>query len=191
MPSLRPSACRVGALAPRVQLSLKAACSPPLLARAPATAAHLRLAGAYRCCSSDSGGKAETAPKVAALVEQISQLSLLEAAELTEALKERLGITAAVMMPQGGGGGGGGAAPAEEKAAAQEKTHFTVKLESFDAGTKIKLIKEVRSYTGLGLKEAKELVEKAPADVAVDVAKADAEALKAKLEEMGGTIALV
>jgi large subunit ribosomal protein L7/L12 len=130
-------------------------------------------------------------PKVADLVDQIASLSLLEAAELTDALKARLGITTtAVAMPMGGGGAAAPAAAAEEAAPVAEKTHFTVKLDKFDAGSKIKLIKEVRAVTGLGLKEAKELVEGAPADIKADVLKADAEALKEKLEGVGGTITL-
>jgi large subunit ribosomal protein L7/L12 len=144
--------------------------------------------------SSSSGDDAKaTSPKVAKLVEEISTLTLLEAAELTEALKEKLGITSAMMAPAGGGGGGGGgaaAAPAEAAPAAEEKTHFTIKLEAFDAGSKIKLIKEVRAYTGLGLKEAKELVESAPAEVKASVPKEEAEDVKAKFEGVGGTVKL-
>ena len=100
------------------------------------------------------------------------------------------------MAPAGGGGGGGGgaaaaAAPAEEAVApAAEKTHFTIKLEKFDAGSKIKLIKEVRAFTGLGLKEAKELVESAPCEIKADVVKAEAETVKEKFEGVGGTITL-
>ena len=97
------------------------------------------------------------------------------------------------MAPAGGGGGAApaaAAAPAEEASPAAEQTHFTIKLEKFDAGSKIKLIKEVRAYTGLGLKEAKELVEGAPTEIKADVPKADAEALKEKLEGVGGTIVL-
>ena len=86
--------------------------------------------------------------------------------------------------------GGAPAAAAEEAAPAAEKTHFTIKLEKFDAGSKIKLIKEVRAYTGLGLKEAKELVEGAPTEIKADVPKEEAESLKEKLEGVGGTIAL-
>lgn len=146
--------------------------------------------------SSSSDDGPPTSPKVAALVDEIASLSLLEAAELTEALKTRLGITSAMMAPAAGGGGGGGggaAAPAEaaeEAAPAAEKTHFTIKLEKFDAASKIKLIKEVRAYTGLGLKEAKELVEGAPTEIKADVPKAEAETLKEKLEGVGATVAL-
>ena len=107
--------------------------------------------------------------------------------------QERLGISGAMMMPAGGGGGGpaaaAAAAPAAEEAA-PEKLIFTVKLAKFDAATKIKLIKEVRAITGLGLKEAKELVENAPSDVKADVKKEEAEEMKKKLEEVGGTIEL-
>jgi len=134
-------------------------------------------------------------PKIAELVEQIASLSLLEASELTEALRERLGITSAMMMPAGGGGGGPGAgaaaaAPVAEEAPAAEKTHFTIKLEKFDSASKIKLIKEVRAYTGLGLKEAKDLVESAPCEVKVNVAKEEAEETKQKFEAVGGSVVL-
>ena len=104
---------------------------------------------ALRHCSTAPAGDGESSssssdlsPKIAELVEKISSLSLLEASELTEALKTRLGITSAMMMPAGGGvaAGGGGGAPAEAageaEAPAAEKTHFTVKLEAFDAGSK-------------------------------------------------------
>ena len=79
-------------------------------------------------------------------MDQISELTLLEASELTDALKEKLGISGAMMMPAGGGGGGGPApaAAAEAEEAAPEKLIFTIKLAKFDAATKIKLIKEVR-----------------------------------------------
>jgi len=153
-----------------------------------------------RHCASDSSSEPRAvSPKIEALVEEIASLSLLEAAELTDALKDKLGITAsAMMMPPGGGvavapaaGGGAAAAPAEEAPApAAEKTHFTIKLDKFDTGSKIKLIKEVRAYTGLGLKEAKELVESAPCEIKADVAKEEAESVKAKLEGVGGTVLL-
>lgn len=78
--------------------------------------------------------------------------------------------------PAGGAPAAAAGAPAEEAAPAAEKTHFTIKLEKFDAASKIKLIKEVRAYTGLGLKEAKELVEKAPTEIRADVAKEEVRA---------------
>ena len=131
-------------------------------------------------------------------MDEIAGLTLLEASELTEALKEKLGITTAMAMPMpaagaapaAGGGGRGGGAAAEEAPAAEAKTHFTVKLEKFDPATKIKLIKEVRAATGLGLKEAKEAVEGAPKELKADVKKEEAEELKAKLEAVGGTVTI-
>lgn len=166
-----------------------------------AAGAGSRMSGGWgvvvRGCSTDSptDSKPASSPKIDALVEQIASLSLLEASELTEALKTKLGISSAMMMPAAGGGGGGGggsaAAPAEEAPEpVAEKTHFTIKLESFDAASKIKLIKEVRAITGLGLKEAKEVVEKAPSELKADVKKEEAESMKEKLEAVGGKVAL-
>ena len=110
---------------------------------------------------------------------------------LTEVLKEKLGINDEVMMQQLGAHYGGpvvAAAPGQEEEAKEEKTAFDVKLESFDAAKKLKVIKEVRAITGLGLKEAKELVEKAPSEVKLGVSKEEAEEIQKKLEEVGGTI---
>jgi len=118
------------------------------------------------------------------IVEDLSALTVLEAAELSKMLEEKWGVSAAapVMMQ----GGGGGAAPA---AAAEEKTEFTVQLTS--AGDKkIEVIKEVRAITGLGLKEAKDLVEGAPKPVKEGVNKADAEKFKAQLEKAGAKVDL-
>ena len=86
-------------------------------------------------------------------------------------------------MPMGGGGGGGGGGEAAEEV--EEKTEFEVKIKAFDAKAKIKIIKEVRAITGLGLKEAKELVEGVPATVKKDVPKEEADEMAAKLEELG------
>ena len=96
-----------------------------------------------------------------------------------------LGLSDMPMMPMGGmqmpvGAGGGAAAAAAEEAPKEEKTSFNVKLESFEAGAKIKVIKEVRALTSLGLKEAKELVEGAPKVVQEGLSKDEAEALKEK-----------
>eukprot|EP00965_Chrysotila_dentata_P190723 6174056-Pleurochrysis_carterae.AAC.2 len=142
-----------------------------------------------RHCSTDAPA-APASPKIQELVDQISSLTLLEAAELTDALKEKLGISSAMMMPMGGApmAGGAAAAPAAEEAPVAEKTAFTVKLESFDASAKIKLIKEVRALTGLGLKEAKEMVEKTPVEVKKDIKKEEAETIKGKLEAAGGVV---
>jgi len=102
----------------------------------------------------------------------------------------------------GGGGGGGGAQPAAaaageeagaeaaEEPAPAEKTHYDVELQGFDAASKIKLIKEVRALLGLGLKEAKEVVETSPSWLKKGLAKADADALKATLEALGGQVRL-
>jgi len=124
-----------------------------------------------------------------AQIHQILQLSLIEVAELTDLLKEKLGISDEIMMQQLGAHYGGpavaAAAPSEE-APAEEKTAFDVKLESFEAAKKLKVIKEVRTITGLGLKDAKELVEKAPSDIKGGVSKEEAEEIQKKLEEVGG-----
>ena len=122
------------------------------------------------------------------LVEELSSLTVLEAAELSKLLEEKWGVSAAaaapMMMPgmMPAGAGGGEAAPAEE-----EKTEFDVILAS--AGEKkINVIKEVRAITGLGLKEAKDLVESAPKPIKEAVNKDEAESLKAKLEEAGAKV---
>ncbi len=121
-----------------------------------------------------------------AIVETISSLTLGEAAELKKALEEKFGVTAAAPVMMGGMmPAAGGAAPA----AAEEKTEFDVILA--DAGAqKINVIKAVREATGLGLKEAKDLVDGAPKTVKEAVSKADAEALKKKLEEAGAKVDL-
>ncbi len=122
-----------------------------------------------------------------AIVETISNLTLGEAAELKKALEDKFGVTAAAPVMMGGMmPAAGGAAPA---AAAEEKTEFDVVLA--DGGAqKINVIKAVREATGLGLKEAKDLVDGAPKTVKEAVSKADAEALKKKLEEAGAKVEL-
>ncbi|RIL10586.1 MAG: 50S ribosomal protein L7/L12 [Proteobacteria bacterium] len=116
------------------------------------------------------------------LGEKISGLSLMDAAKLVKWLEEKLGVSAAApvaMMAAMPGGGAPGAA------AAEEKTEFTVTLDN--AGSdRVKVIKVVREATGLGLKEAKDLVDGAPKTVKEGIAKADAEELKKKIEESGG-----
>jgi large subunit ribosomal protein L7/L12 len=117
------------------------------------------------------------------LVDQLSTLTVLEAADLAKALEERWGVSAAAAVAvAGGGGGGGAAAPAEE-----EKTEFDVILVN-DGGKKINVIKEVRAITSLGLGEAKALVEGAPKAVKEGVSKAEAEDLRKRLEEAGATV---
>ncbi|KAJ9147032.1 hypothetical protein P3X46_029237 [Hevea brasiliensis] len=137
--------------------------------------------------------------KVAALVDEISQLTLLEISDLTEVLRNKLDIkempVMAVMMPGMGfsgvkavaKGGAGAAAKVEEKV---EKTVFDVKLEGFDAATKIKVIKEVRGFTDLGLKEAKDLVEKAPTLLKKGVTKEEAEKIMEKMKEVGAKVTM-
>ncbi len=122
---------------------------------------------------------------IAKLVEELSKLTVLEAAELAKALEEEWGVSAAaavaVAAPAAGGGDAG--------AAAEEKTDFDVILTG-DGGKKIQVIKEVRAITGLGLTEAKTLVESAPKALKEGVNKAEAEEIKAKIEAAGGTVEL-
>ena len=129
------------------------------------------------------------ATEIAELGDKLAGLTLKQAVELAEYLKETHKIEAAaggVVMAGGGGGGGGGAAPAE---AAEEKTTFDVVLKA-SGDKKIQVIKEVRAATGLGLKEAKDLVEGAPKTVKEGLEKAEAEKLKKALEEQGATVEL-
>ena len=117
------------------------------------------------------------------IAEDLSNLTVLEAAELATLLEEKWGVSAAaapmaMAMPAGGGDTGG---------AAEEKSEFEVVLASAGA-SKINVIKEVRTITGLGLKEAKDLVEGAPKSVKEGVSKDEAEQIKAKLEEAGATV---
>ena len=122
---------------------------------------------------------------LAKIVDDLSNLTVLEAAELSKMLEEKWGVSAAAPVAVAAVAGGGGAA-AE---AAEEKDEFDVVLA--DAGAqKINVIKEVRGITGLGLKEAKDLVEGAPKTVKEGVAKAEAEELKKKLEEAGAKVEL-
>jgi len=120
---------------------------------------------------------------LAKLVDELSGLTVLEAAELSKLLEEKWGVSAAApvavagAMPAGGG----------EAAAAEEKTEFDVVLASFGE-KKINVIKEVRAITGLGLKEAKDLVEGVPKAVKEGVNKEEAENLKKQLEEAGATV---
>ncbi len=116
------------------------------------------------------------------IVEDLSSLTVLEAAELSKMLEEKWGVSAAAPVAVAAGGAGGA-----EAAAAEEKDEFDVILASFGE-KKINVIKEVRAITGLGLKEAKDLVEGAPKAVKEAVAKDEAEAIKSKLEEAGATV---
>ena len=118
---------------------------------------------------------------LAKIVDELSALTVMEAAELSKMLEEKWGVSAAAAVAVAGAGAGA--------AAAEEKSEFDVVLA--DAGAnKINVIKEVRAITGLGLKEAKDLVEGAPKTVKEGVAKAEADELKAKLEAAGAKVEL-
>ena len=117
------------------------------------------------------------------ILDAIGNMSVFELAELIEAFKTKFNVTIAA-APVGGGGGGGAAAPA---AAAEEQTEFTVNLKEAGA-KKIQVIKVVREITGLGLKEAKDLVDGAPQTVKAGVTKDEAATIRAKLEEQGATV---
>ena len=121
------------------------------------------------------------------IVEKIEKLTLLEASELKKALEDKFGVTAAAPMMMAGGAmpAAGGAAPA----AAEVQTEFTVVLKTSGA-QKINVIKVVRAATGLGLKEAKDLVDGAPKNVKEGLNKDDAEKLKKELEEAGAAVEL-
>ncbi|KAJ6740011.1 39S RIBOSOMAL PROTEIN L12 [Salix purpurea] len=139
--------------------------------------------------------------RVTSIVDELSKLTLLEVSDLTEVLRTKLEIkempVMAVMMPgmgfsmgpgmKGGAVGGAAAAKAEEKV---EKTVFDVKLEGFDAASKIKVIKEVRGFTDLGLKEAKDLVEKAPTLLKKGVTKDEAEKIVEKMKGVGAKVTM-
>lgn len=119
------------------------------------------------------------------ILEQLKTLSLLEASELVKQIEEAFGVSAAasagVVMA---------AAPAAAAEAAEEKTEFDAILDGFDAAAKIKVLKAVREATGLGLGEAKALVEGAPTAIKEGISKADAEAIKKSVEEAGGKVTI-
>lgn len=119
------------------------------------------------------------------LIEHLSNMSVMDLAALRDALEKKWGVSAAAPVAMVAGPAGAAAAPAA--APEEEQTEFTVVLESFGA-KKIGVIKEVRAITGLGLKEAKDLVEGVPANVKEGVSKAEAAEIKAKLEEAGATV---
>jgi large subunit ribosomal protein L7/L12 len=119
---------------------------------------------------------------IAKLVEELSKLTVLEAADLAKALEEAWGVSAAAAVAVAAG-------PAVAAEAVEEQTEFDVILTG-DGGKKIQVIKEVRAITGLGLTEAKTLVESAPKAVKEGVSKAEAEDIKKKIEEAGGTVEL-
>ena len=129
--------------------------------------------------------KAAEENKVETIVEMIEGLTALELSALAKALGDKFDVAPMAAMPAGAmmaGGAAGGAAPAEE-----EKTEFDVILSSFGE-KKLQVIKVVRAVTGLGLKEAKDLVEGAPSPVKEGVTKEEAQEVKTKLEEVGATV---
>ena len=117
------------------------------------------------------------------IIEQIRTLTILELADLVKGIEEECGVSAAPVAVAGVAAG-----PAA--AAAEEKTEFDVELTSFEADKKLKVIKEIKDITGLGLGEAKALVEGAPKIIKEGASKEEAEALKAKLSEVGATITI-
>ena len=127
--------------------------------------------------------------KTEEILESLKSLSLLEASELVKQIEDAFGVSAAasagVVMAAPGAAGGEG-----DSGSAEEQTEFDVILESFDAAAKIKVLKVVRNATGLGLGDAKALVEAAPKTVKEGIAKADAESLKKEIEEAGGKVTL-
>jgi len=120
------------------------------------------------------------------ILDQLKTLSLLEASELVKQIEEAFGVSAAASA----GVVVAAAAPGAPAEAAEEQTEFDVILDSFDAAAKIKVLKAVREVTGLGLGEAKALVEAAPKPVKEGISKADAEALKKTIEEAGGKVTI-
>ena len=119
-----------------------------------------------------------------AFLSALDSMSVMDLNDLVKAIEEKFGVSAAAMAAPGGGGGGGAAAPV-----AEEQTEFTVMLTEVGAN-KVQVIKAVRELTGLGLKEAKDLVDGAPKPVKEGMNKADAEAAKKKLEEAGAKVEL-
>lgn len=122
------------------------------------------------------------AEKIADLVDKIKKLSLLEASELKTALEDEFGVSAAAPVMVAAAGGG-------ETTVAEEKTEFDVILTAFGE-KKINVIKVVRAHTGLGLKEAKDVVDKAPNSVKEGISKDEAEKIKKELEDAGATVEL-
>ena len=117
------------------------------------------------------------------ILESIANMTVMEIADLVKAMEEKFGVSAAAVAAPAAAGAAAGAAPAEE-----EKTEFDVILAAVPADKKIPCIKVVREITGLGLKEAKELVEGAPKAIKEGASKEDAAALKAKLEAAGASV---
>jgi len=133
----------------------------------------------------DGSGKVLAPPHVHEIADEMLKLSMFEMFQLITMMGKYYGID---MSQASAAGPAGGAAEAEEEVKVEEKTLFELKLTGFDAKSKIKVIKEIRSITALGLKEAKELVEGSPKVVKKDIKMEEAEELKAKIEAVGGTV---
>ncbi|MBO6101211.1 MAG: 50S ribosomal protein L7/L12 [Spirochaetaceae bacterium] len=116
------------------------------------------------------------------ILDAIASMTILELSDLVKAIEEKFGVTAAAPVVMAGGAAAGGAA------AAEEKTEFNVSLEAADPAKKIAVIKAVREVTGLGLKEAKDLVEGAPKPLKEGVSKEEADKIKSTVEAAGGTV---
>ena len=119
------------------------------------------------------------------ILNAISEMTVLQVSELVKAMEEKFGVSAAAPVAVAVGGAGAGAAPAE---AVEEKTEFNVILKAYDDTKKIAVIKEVRAVTGLGLKEAKDLVEGAPKPLKENVSKDEAAKIKEQVTAAGGTV---
>jgi large subunit ribosomal protein L7/L12 len=117
------------------------------------------------------------------ILEAISNMTIMEVVDLVKMMEDKFGVTAAAPVAMAAAAAGGAAAPA-----AEEQTEFTVTLKAYPAEKKVTVIKVIREITGLGLKEAKDLVEGAPSTVKESVSKADAEKFKKQLEETGATV---
>ncbi|CAN6671901.1 large ribosomal subunit protein bL12m [Trichomonascus vanleenenianus] len=132
-------------------------------------------------------------PKISAIVDEIAKLNLLETSQLVKELKTRLDIPDISFPAAGAAPAAPVAAPAEEEEAppaAEEKTIFNIKLESFDAKNKAKIIKEVKGLLGLNLVDSKKLVESAPKVLKENVPKEDADKIKETIEKIGGKVTL-
>ncbi len=117
------------------------------------------------------------------ILEAISAMTIMEVVDLVKMMEDKFGVTAAAPVAIAAGGAGGAAAPA-----AEEQPEFTVTLKAYPAEKKVTVIKVIREITGLGLKEAKDLVEGAPSTVKESVSKADAEKFKKQLEDAAATV---
>jgi len=163
-----------------------------LLALFAAAASGYMVSPAARCQSKVAASKVQMSAVVDEVMDKLKTMTLLEASELVKAIEETFDVDASAAAGGGGmmmmaGPAGGAAADA---APAEEKTEFDLVLESFPADKKIAVLKVVRTITGLGLKEAKELVEAAPKTLKEGASKADCEEAQKNLEEAGAVVAL-